>query len=56
MKTAHFRLDNRVYEELEKKVMGTPIVTKETTELQAGFQLGVQHVLKVLRDGYTVNA
>lgn len=55
MKTVQFRLDQQVYEELEKKVMASPIVTKETTELQAGFQLGVQHVLKVLRDGYTIN-
>ncbi len=31
-----------------------PIVTAQTTELQAGFQLGVQHVLSILRKGFTI--
>jgi hypothetical protein len=29
-------------------------VTKETTEIQAGFMLGVNHVLAKLQAGYTI--
>jgi hypothetical protein len=47
------RLDETIYKELESKCP-IPFVQGNTTELQAGFQLGVQHVLKMLREGYTV--
>lgn len=40
------------YEDFEKKVHAVTIVNSTTTDLQAGYQLGVQHALKVLRDGW----
>lgn len=51
--TNYARLTREVYEDLERKV-GRVIVTQETTALQAGYQLGVQAVLKALREGYVV--
>lgn len=45
------RLHTDVYLELEKKV-GVTLVTAATTPLQAGYQLGIQAVLKELRVGY----
>ena len=50
-----FRLSQAAYEELERQ-LPMPFVGKESTELQAGFMLGVQHVLRTLRNGYTVGA
>lgn len=47
------RLTQAVYEDLERKV-APPLVQRDTTELQAGFQLGIQHVLKILREGYVI--
>ncbi|QYD70143.1 hypothetical protein KZJ38_07500 [Paraburkholderia edwinii] len=47
------RLDPFTYRELEQKLT-PPVVTTQTTELLAGYQLGVQSVLKLLREGYTV--
>jgi hypothetical protein len=44
-----------VYEALEKELQQA-FVGKETTELQAGFQLGIQHVLYKLRAGYVVGS
>jgi hypothetical protein len=38
---------------LERK-LAPPVVTTTTTELQAGYQLGIQTVLKELRDGFTI--
>lgn len=40
------------YDDFEKKVHAVTIVNSTTTDLQAGYQLGVQHALKVLRDGW----
>ncbi len=48
------RLEPNVYAALEAKVP-PPNVTTTTTELMAGYQLGVQTVLKLLRDGYVVS-
>ncbi|KAG0163970.1 hypothetical protein DFQ30_010697 [Apophysomyces sp. BC1015] len=45
------RLDPEQYRTLERQVP-PPVVTAQTTELQAGYQLGVQTVLKLLREGY----
>lgn len=45
------RLDPGLYRALEKQLT-SPVVTHQTTELQAGYQLGVQSVLKCLREGY----
>ena len=49
------RLDPEVYATLEAKLI-SPHVSNETTPIQAGFQLGVQAVLKELRRGYVVSA
>lgn len=46
-------LTQKQYEALEK-ALAPPAVTTATTELLAGFQLGVQEVLKKLRAGYVV--
>lgn len=48
------RLTPEVYRELEKK-LSTPLVTIQTTELLAGYLLGIQTVLKELRNGYVTN-
>lgn len=47
------RLTREVYEDLERKV-GRILVTRETTDLQAGYQLGVQSVMQMLREGYVI--
>lgn len=47
------RLTPETLRELERQVP-PPIVTAQTTELQAGYQLGVQTVLKLLREGYSI--
>lgn len=47
------RLPPHVYAALEKGV-GYIGVTQHTTDLQAGYQLGVQAVLRALREGYVV--
>ena len=47
------RLDASVYEKLDRK-MSQLVVNQTTTELQAGYQLGVQAVLRELRIGYVI--
>jgi len=47
------RLDPDVYRELERSLT-PPVVTDATSELMAGFKLGVQTVLQKLREGYVV--
>lgn len=47
------RLSVDVYRQLEQS-LPTPAVTVQTTDLQAGFALGIQYVLKQLREGFTV--
>lgn len=47
------RLDPEVYQVLENK-MSRLGATSTTTPIEAGFQLGVQAVLKELRVGYVV--
>lgn len=48
------RLEPDVYAALEANVP-PPNVTTTTTELQAGYQLGIQTVLKLLRDGFVIS-
>lgn len=48
------RMNTRIYESLEAKLPQAG-VTATTTELQAGFQLGIQYVLKLLREGYVIS-
>lgn len=49
-----YRLSPQVYRELEKQV-SRPVVSERTTPEQIAFQLGVQSVLEVLRNGFTVD-
>lgn len=47
------RLDGDSYAALAAK-FGPPLVTDKTSDLQAGFQLGVQAVLEALRQGFVI--
>lgn len=47
------RLDAEAYQALVKN-FPPPTVTTATTDLQAGFQLGVQAVLEKLRHGFVI--
>ncbi|KAF1043435.1 MAG: hypothetical protein GAK35_02219 [Herbaspirillum frisingense] len=48
------RLDEDVYRQLERTLV-PPVVTNDTTGILAGYQLGVQDVLRKLRDGFTAS-
>lgn len=48
------RLNREVYRQLEQQY-GAVGLGPNTTELQAGYQLGVQSILKALREGYVVS-
>lgn len=50
----NFRLNEVAYQALEKAVMAEVLVSSQTTDIQAGYQLGIQKVLKALRDGFVV--
>lgn len=50
-----YRLSQEVYKELEKSLPG-PRVNGETTPLQAGMMLGVEMVMRKLRDGVVVES
>lgn len=52
-KVVVLRLENDQYLELTRKFQ-TPFVSNDTSALQAGYQLGVQAVLKALREGYVI--
>ena len=45
------RLSPQAYNDLENK-LSKPFVQASTTDLQAGFMLGIQYVLNALRTGY----
>lgn len=47
------RLDPEELDALRRR-LPRPAVTADTTPLQAGYQLGVQQVLELLRDGWTI--
>lgn len=49
------RLEHSIYMTLENKLSRT-VITSATSELAAGYALGVEAVLKELRNGYTVDA
>lgn len=49
------RLREDQYLALERKMI-QPVVSSNTTELQAGYALGVQTVLKELRDGFVARS
>lgn len=52
------RLSLDAYKALEKAVGGAalPIITSQTTALQAAEAVGIQRVLKAIRDGFVVGA
>lgn len=54
MVTMQMRLDPQAYQALERMVLSDVPVTSQTTEIMAGYMLGIQKVLKILRDGYVV--
>lgn len=45
------RLDPVQYNNLSRQLPG-PVIGKDTTELQVAYALGVQAVLKLLREGF----
>lgn len=45
------RLTPEVYAQLERSVAGHTAVRSSTTSLEAGFQLGIAHVMKIIREG-----
>ena len=47
------RLSKEAYEALEK-LCGPIKPTTTTTPIEAGYALGVQHVLKMIREGYAL--
>lgn len=47
------RLEQDEYQRLEKSLV-PPVVTGNTTDLMAGYQLGIQDTLKKLRDGFVI--
>lgn len=50
---SRIRLHPDELEALARK-LPRPVVTADTTAHQAGYQLGVQHVLELLRNGWTI--
>lgn len=50
--TVH-RLSEAAYDELVKK-LPRPVVSNDTSAHNAGFLLGIQHVLQFLREGYVI--
>lgn len=49
------RLDPKQLAAVRQAVAGKISINANTTPLQAGFQLGVQSVLNVLQEGFTVS-
>lgn len=49
------RLDRTVYDKIEQQITGMTSQVP-TNELEAGFALGANHALKVLREGYVIGA
>ncbi len=51
---AIYRLQQDIYKKLETK-FSRIVVTEQTTAFQAGYALGIEAVLKELRNGLTVD-
>ena len=49
------RLQPELYQKLETKLSRT-VVTSSTSAIEVGYQLGVEAVLKELRNGYVMEA
>jgi hypothetical protein len=54
MGTQYFRLTAEAYRALEKSLLSDIYVNDKTTEVQAGYMLGIQKALKEIRDGFTI--
>lgn len=52
---ATFRLDQDALDDLIKQ-LPRPVPSTSTTDIQAGFLLGIQHVLDILRSGFTTGS
>lgn len=48
------RLEQAVFNDLRRKLGGSThcVASSQTTDIQAGYMLGVQHVLTTLQEGY----
>lgn len=53
--TQLYRLDESQLEAVRRQAGGSISINSNTTPLQAGFALGVQHVLNTLREGFVVS-
>jgi len=49
------RLSMEAYTSLERNLLANIIVSDKTTDLQAGYMLGIQEVLRKLRTGFTID-
>lgn len=49
------RLTDEQLKEFRRRVNGTAVVTASTTDLMAGYQLGINHALNVLQEGFTIS-
>lgn len=50
-----YRLTPEIYKKLEDQ-LPKPIVNAQTTEHMVGYMLGIQYVLAVLREGFTIDS
>lgn len=49
------RLTQPMFDQFRRQVLaGNAVLTENTSELQAGHIIGVNHALNILRDGYVV--
>lgn len=48
------RIQDAVFQDFKKKVNNGIYVSHQTTEIQAGHMLGVQHVLNLLQENLTI--
>lgn len=50
------RLNDEILTEFRRRVGATAVVTNATTEHMAGYQLGINHAVNVLAEGFTIKA
>lgn len=50
------RLTPEVLADFRRRVGATAVVTNQTTEHMAGYQLGLAHAVNVLTEGFTVSS
>lgn len=50
------RLPDEVFKDLRHRVGGAAscITTSQTTDIQAGYMLGINHVLNIVQEGFTL--